>query len=387
MAKINVNWNRVMSVVEKVTNFLFNTIQLIACIILTVAIFAIALPIMYLAMLNPVMFALWAHICPKATADLLYERPTRENKNPNNLVDAWGTVCVGIICWAHRRLHGWMPRYFAWYAKKHFINAEPTAFCTDDVVRYIRSLQSDGEKTAFFQKLLTMDGYTDQMNEQKQAILNTIWGMKDMWLRLPLLEAKEERSEKFSTEEIKYICEMEKYDLLDAYMRRSTLSEDMLKVMVCCDNGQIHKRVYAHIIKHGVSAEFVAWAHMQGEGATQLVDESLTVYSQIVMTRQLQCTTNEEVVASWKKYLEKTSDIRSEAQKEFCVRQLVEYYKLGRELCEEAVFHFFSLATKDKNEVASVIFKHEGTKALKSERIKMLVKTNYWLNCRALELA
>ena len=170
-------------------------------------------------------------------------------------------------------------------------------------------------------------------------------------------------------------------------MRRTTVREDMLKVMLCCDNGQIHKRVYAHIIKHGASAEFVVWAHMQGEGVTQLVDESLTVYSQIVMTRQLQCTTDAEVVASWKKYLEKTSDIRSEAQKEFCVRQLVEYYKLGRELCEEAVFHFFSLATKEKNEMASVIFKHEGTKALKSERLKMLVKTNYWLNCRALELA
>ncbi len=370
----------------KIADFLGWLLQFIACVVLTIAIFGVALPIMWVLMLNPVMFTIWAHIFPKGTADMLYERPMDE-KQPNNMVDAWATICVGIICWAHRRLHGWMPKHFAWYAKRHFIMEEPTAFSKDDVVRYIRSLESDGEKTAFFHKLLIMDKDYEERNAKKTALLSEIWAMNDMWLNKPYLEAKEERNEKYTIEEITYICTNANYKLLDAYMSRATLSEEMLKVMLSYHDERILARVYNHIIKHGVSAEFVAWANMQREGASKLVDDALTVYSQLIVTREHYCSSSEEVAPSWKKYLEATPEICPEAQLEFCSRQLLVFYELGRELSEKAIFHFFSLATKEKNEMAKIIFRHEGQKALKSDRIKTLVKTNYWLNCHALELA
>lgn len=368
------------------SNVLSWGLQFIACAVLTVAIFGVALPLMYIFWLNPLAFALWSHIFPKGTADMLYERPM-DGHYPNNMVDQWGTICVGIICWGHRRLHGWMPRYFAWYAKRAFINEEPTAFSVEDVVRYIRSLNDESEKTTFFGKLLTMDNGYDERNAKKVNLLSSIWSMNDMWLNKPYLEAKEERNEKYTVEEVKYICESANYTLLDKYMKRATLSEDMLKVMLSYHDERILARVYNHIIKHGVSAEFVAWANMQREGASKLVDDALTVYSQLIVTREHYCSPSEEVAPSWKKYLEATPEICPEAQLEFCSRQLLVFYELGRELSEKAVFHFFSLATKEKNEMAKIIFRHEGAKALKSERIKTLVKTNYWLNCHALELA
>ena len=173
-------------------------------------------------------------------------------------------------------------------------------------------------------------------------------------------------------------------------MKRATLSEEMLKEMLPCsrNDGAIQSRVNAHIIKHGVSAEFVAWATTQGEAFAELGDSDLTIYSQIVMTKQHLCTTDEKVAASWKKFCEATPTIYPEAQKEFCLRQLVIFYETGHELSEDAIFHFFFLAaTKEQNDMAKAIFRHEGQKALKSERIKTLVKTNYWLNCHALELA
>lgn len=370
------------------SDVLSSLLQILACAVLTVAVFGVALPIMWVLMLNPLMFTLWAHIFPKGTADMLYERPMDE-KQPNNMVDAWATICVGIICWGHRRLHGWMPRYFAWNAKRHFIAEEPTAFSTEDVVRYLRTL-TDGEKVAFFQILLTKDNGYEERNAKKSALLSSIWATKDMWLRNPYLEAKEERNEKLTVEEIKYICESANYTLLDAYMKRATLSEEMLKEMLPCsrNDGAIQSRVNAHIIKHGVSAEFVAWATTQGEAFAELVDSDLTIYSQIVMTKQHLCTTDEKVAASWKKFCEATPTIYPEAQKEFCLRQLVIFYETGHELSEDAIFHFFFLAaTKEQNDMAKAIFRHEGQKALKSERIKTLVKTNYWLNCHALELA
>jgi hypothetical protein len=268
-----------------------------------------------------------------------------------------------------------------------FINEEPTAFSKKDVVRYIRSLESDGEKTAFFHKLLIMDKDYEERNAKKTALLSEIWAMNDMWLNKPYLEAKEERNEKLTVEEVKYICDSANYTLLDKYMKRATLSEDMLKVMLSYHDERILARVKAHIIKNGVSAEFVKWATSQGEVVAKLVDDCLIVYSQLVMTKELQCTTDEKVAESWKQYLEATPNICREAQLEFCLRQLVIFYELGRELCEEAVFHFFSLATKEKNEMAKAIFRHEGAKALKSERIKTLVKSNYWLNCHALGMA
>lgn len=377
--------NKLGPALEWLSDVLSWGLQFIACVVLTIAIFGVALPIMYIFWLNPLAFTLWAHIFPKGTADMLYERPMDE-KQPNNMVDAWGTICVGFICWGHRRLHGWMPKHFAWYAKRAFINEEPTAFSTSDVVRYIRSLESDGEKTAFFHNLLIIKEGYDEMNAKKTALLSEIWAMNDMWLNKPYLEAKEERSEKYTVEEVKYICDSANYTLLDKYMKRATLSEDMLKMMLSYHDERILARVYNHIIKHGVSAEFVAWATSQGKVA-KLVDDALTVYSQLVMTKELQCTTDEKVAESWKQYLEATPNICREAQLEFCLRQLVIFYELGRELCEEAVFHFFSLATKEKNEMAKAIFRHEGQKALKSDRIRTLVKTNYWLNCHALELA
>jgi len=376
--------NKIGPALVWLSNVLGWLLQFIACVILTVAIFFVALPIMYVLMLNPLMFTLWAHIFPKGTADMLYERPMDE-KQPNNMVDAWGTICVGIICWAHRRLHGWMPKHFAWYSKKVFICEEPTAFSVEDVVRYLRTL-TDGEKVAFFHKLLIMDKGYEERNAKKSALLSSIWAMRDMFLRNPYLEAKEERNEKFTVEEIEHLCNNANYKLLDAYMNRSTLSEDMLKIMVGCDDERILARVKTHIIKNGASAGFVAWATSQGKVA-KLVDDSLTIYSQLVMTKELQCTTDEKVAESWKKFLEATPNICREAQLEFCSRQLLVFYELGRELSEEAVFHFFSLATKEKNEMAKIIFRHEGQKALKSERIKTLVKTNYWLNCHALGLA
>lgn len=358
-------------------------LQIIACAVLTLAIACVALPIMYIAMLNPLMFALWSHIFPKGMADMFYERPMDE-KQPNNMVDAWATICVGFICWGHRRLHGWMPKHFAWYAKKRFIMEEPTAFSTEDVVRYLRTL-TDGEKVAFFQILLTKDNGYEERNAKKSALLSSIWAMRDMFLRNPYLEAKEERSEKYTVEEIEHLCNNANYKLLDAYMDHSTLSEEMLKVLASCNDGELHKRVYTHIVKHGVSAEFVKWATLQG--VAELVDSCLTVYSQLIVTREHYCSPTQEVAPTWKKFLEATPEICPEAQLEFCSRQLLVFYELGRELCEDAVFHFFSLATKEKNEMAKIIFHHEGAKALKSERIKTLVKTNYWLNCHALELA
>jgi hypothetical protein len=360
-------------------------LQFIACVVLTIAIFGVALPLMYIFWLNPLAFALWAHIFPKLEAQLFFERPM-DGHYPNNMVDQWGTICVGIICWGHRRLHGWMPRYFAWYAKRHFIAEEPTSFSKDDVVRYLRTL-TDGEKTAFFHKLLIMDKGYEERNAKKSALLSSIWAMRDMFLRNPYLEAKEERNEKFTVEEIEHLCNNANYKLLDAYMDHSTLSEEMLKIMVNCHDKSIQKRVYTHIIKHGVSGEFVAWANMQGEGASKLVDDGVTVYSQLVMVRQQKSTAFEKVCDAWEQYCKAMPSICAEAQFEFNKKQAEIFYETGHEMDETAVFHFFTLATKEKNEMAEVIFHFEGAKALKSDRIKTLVKSNYWLNCHALGMA
>ena len=368
------------------SNVLSWGLQFIACAVLTVAIFGVALPLMYIFWLNPLAFALWSHIFPKGTADMLYERPM-DGHYPNNMVDQWGTICVGIICWGHRRLHGWMPRYFAWYAKKVFICEEPTAFSVNDVVRYLNTL-TDDEKVSFFDKLLTMDNGYEWRNDKKQVLQKELWAMNDMWLRIPFLKAKvEKRAEKLSVEEIQFICDNANYKLLDSYMDCSTLSENMLKIMVNCHDKSIQKRVYTHIIKHGVSGEFVAWANMQGEGASKLVDDGVTVYSQLVMVRQQKSTAFEKVCDAWEQYCKAMPNICAEAQFEFNKKQAEIFYETGHEMDETAVFHFFTLATKEKNEMAEVIFRFEGAKALKSDRIKTLVKTNYWLNCHALELA
>lgn len=384
VSNFNNMWeNKFGPALVRCANVLGWLLQFIACAVLTIAIFGVALPIMWVLMLNPLMFTLWAHIFPKGTADMLYERPM-DGHCPNNMVDAWGTICVGIICWGHRRLHGWMPRYFAWNAKRHFIAEEPTAFSKSDVVRYIRSLESDGEKTAFFHNLLiTKEGY-DEMNAKKVDLLSSIWSMNDMWLNKPYLEAKEERSEKYTVEEVKYICDSANYTLLDKYMKRATLSEDMLKVMLSYHDERILARVNAHIIRHGVSAEFTAWAYQQNDKAiAQLVDQNLEIYSQIQFTNQLRNSAGQ-----WTAYCRETKHFFTEAEKLFDAFQAKSFYANGhRELSEETVFHFFTLATKEKNDVADVIFKNEGRRALKSERIKTLVKTNYWLNCHALGLA
>lgn len=377
--------NKIGPALVWLSNVLSWGLQFIACVVLTIAIFGVALPLMYIFWLNPLAFALWAHIFPKLEAQLFFERPM-DGHYPNNMVDQWGTICVGIICWGHRRLHGWMPKHFAWYAKKVFINEEPTAFSKDDVVRYLRTL-TDDEKVSFFDTLLTMDNGYEWRNDKKQALQKELWAMNNMWLRMPYLKAKGKRNEKFTADEMQSICNYQMFDLLDSYMNRSTLSEDMLKIMVSCDDGEIQKRVYTHIIKHGVSGEFVAWANMQGEGASKLVDDGVTVYSQLVMVRQQKSTAFEKVCDVWEQYCKAMPNICAEAQFEFNKKQAEIFYETGHEMDETAVFHFFTLATKEKNEMAEIIFHFEGAKALKSERIKTLVKTNYWLNCHALGMA
>jgi len=367
---------------EKVSFWGSLIFQIIACAIYT-PIFALIGCLQLLLLDNPLMFTIWAHIFPKRMAEHLYEIPEEKG---HNLIALWFSICFNFFLCLERLMCCWTPEYFAWYAKKVFIAEEPTAFNADDVVRYLRTLTND-EKVSFFENLLSKNYDCKEMNDKKKALMNEMWAMNDMWLRMPYLKAKGKRNEKFTTDEMQSICNYQMFDLLDAYMKYSTLSEDMLKIMVSCDDGEIQKRVYNHIIKHGVSAEFVAWANMQGEGASKLVDDCLTIYSQLVMTKELQCTTDEKVAESWKQYLEVTPNICREAQLEFCLRQLVIFYVQGRELCEEAVFHFFYLATKEKNEMAKAIFRHEGAKALKSDRIRTLVKTNYWLNCHALGLA
>ena len=374
--------NKIGPALVWLSNVLSWGLQFIACIILTVAIFGVALPLMYAFWLNPLAFALWAHIFPKLEAQLFFERPMDE-KQPNNMVDAWGTICVGIICWGHRKLHGWMPRYFAWYAKRAFINEEPTAFSTHDVERYLRTL-TDDEKVSFFDTLLTMDNGYEWRNAKKLTLQKELWAMNDMWLRIPFLKAKVEKREKLNIEELQFICDSANYGLLDAYMKSLTLSEDMLKVMIASHDDSIRARVAEHIKKNGLSAEFTAWAYVQEDkGISKLVDQNLEIYSQIQFTNQLRNSAGQ-----WTAYCRETKHFFTEAEKLFDAFQAKSFYANGhKEMSEEAIFHFFTLATKEKNDVADVIFKNEGIRALKSERIKTLVKTNYWLNCHALGMA
>jgi hypothetical protein len=344
--------------------------QVIACIVYTP--FFVLFGCLQLVLLdNPVMFTIWSHLFPKGMAEHLYELPDDRDQN---IVQIWYSICFNFFLFLGRVFCCWTPRYFAWYAKKVFIAEHPVAFNSEDVFRYLNTL-NDSEKVVFCHRILDTD--------KDGSLRKAIWENNNLFFKGAYMKAKEECRMTYSIEELQFICDSANYGLLDSYMNRATLSEDMLKIMIASHDERILARVKAHIIKNGVSAEFVKWATSQGDAIAKLVDDCLTVYSQIQFTNQLR-----QSAGRWTAYCRETKHFFTEAEKLFDAFQAMSFYANGhKEMSEEAIFHFFTLATKEKNDVADVIFKNEGIRALKSERIKTLVKTNYWLNCHALELA
>lgn len=380
MAKFNVNWNRVINIIEVCAKVLRTIILVIAAIVLTCILWGLAFPIMWIVMFNPVMFYLWSLVWPRRAASAFYDV---DNEDENNPLDAWATLMIAIFMWLCRKSLRWEINLLPWYAKKHFINEEPTDYNVTEVVRYFRTLP-ENEKTGFMTNFIPASNDKDEAKIAKDDLYEDLWSMRDMWINKALLAAKNLMRKAFTKDEMQYICDTNDVNTLDKYLKWATLSEEHLQKMMKSTNVEILARVEEHIKRNGVSPDFIAWAY-ENNANVELLSKNLDIYSQIIMVRRHQRTADDQIVKSWRKYCAGTPEIYSEAQMEFSSVQTKIFYETSHnEMSEEAVFHFFSETIKEKSDVAKVIIENEGEKALKSERIKLLVKSNFVLNSQVL---
>jgi hypothetical protein len=381
MKKFSINWNNVMNFLGVFGDLMKGIAILIACLVLTIFLWFIAFPIFAVLIFNPVMFYLWSLIVPRGIAGMFYENDYSEN----NPLDEWANLMVAIFGWLCRKSLRWEINLLPWYAKKHFIKTRPTDFGVKDVVRYSRTLPEE-EKTGFMTEFIPENEDNDILTAKKEALYDDLWSMRDMWINKALLAAKNTMHKPFTKEEMQYLRDTGDLNTLDAYLKWATLSEEHLKILIVSKDIEILERVAKHIKCNGVSPDFIAWATANNANC-ELLTKNIDIFSQIVLVRKHQRTADDQIIESWKRFCAGTADIYSEAQVEFNSIQTKVFYETGHpEMSEEAVFHFFSQAIKEKSDVAKIIIEKEGEKALKSKRIKLLVMSNFALHSQILSL-
>ena len=287
----------------------------------------VVLLLLFIFVLNPVMFCFWSIIFPRNAAECLYDLD----------LPVFGDIM--------QALDGWMVRFYPLRMKKHFME-----------VRGIKHYPSKDQCNYYYHVNLSTETIKQMSDEGRYMLFEGTKGDK-----MEIVKAGFSLSDK----QFKVLADTHYGAAINIYISRRTPSSEMVKVLIA--NGMIDS-VVCVCRKYGLSADLVKCVFAsKNADMIEAVQEALIVYSQC----QIVLTTGD---CDWKVFCSKKDErIRVEAQKLMSLKQYEVFHNAGHVLENSAVEAFLA-----KGDVAMCgrIFRHEKNYGMVSDLAKALVAGN-----------
>ncbi|MBQ9034857.1 MAG: hypothetical protein IJ099_02700 [Alphaproteobacteria bacterium] len=348
-----------MNVLGRVFDFIKEAFAACFLVIIVILLWGIAMPVMTVAVFNPVIFPLLAMIWPKKMAAMLFAYDSTDSGWLTNGLNAF---------W--RRLLLWEVRLMPWHARWRFVDEAPERFSKKNLLKYYR-LAKDGVAVL------------KHLRHRGVDICEDVWHSSDYADHLAVVKA----SKLYNEEHIAFMLQnKDLYVMLSAYAQQNTLSADVLRMLIKTmsgnfDEGLRMKILKQQIIKNGLPADMIEEIIGKKDELARMVSSWLEIYSQCKVAKKADKT-------EWLQFCRKTSKICAEAQKLMMTQEEIEvFYASGHKMAEDAIFSFLSRATKNMRDYAGIvhlIFSNEKAEVLASPRIKAVIDSSAELSLQKL---
>ena len=348
-----------MNVLGRVFDFIKEAFAAFCLGIIVILVWGIAMPVMTVAVFNPVIFPLWAMIWPKKMAGMLFAYDSETGGWLTNGLNAF---------WQWLLL--WEVRLMPWHARWWFVDEAPERFSKEDLLHYYR---------------LAKDGVTALIHLRHRGvdICEDVWQSNDYADQLAVIKA----SKSYNDEHIAFMLEnKDLHAMLSEYAQQNTLSADVLRMLIRSmsggdfDEGLRMKILKQQIIKNGLPANMIEEIIGRKDELARMVSSWLEIYSQCKVTQNAN-------KAAWLQFCKTTSKICAEAQKLMTQEEIEVFYASGHKMAEDAIFSFLSRATKNMRDYAGIvhlIFSNEKAEVLASPRIKAVIDSSAELSLHRL---
>lgn len=348
-----------MNVLGRVFDFIKEAFAAFCLGIIVILVWGIAMPVMTVAVFNPVIFPLWAMIWPKKMAAMLFAYDSTDGGWLTNGLNAF---------WQWLLL--WEVRLMPWRARWWFIHETPKRFSKEDRLTYYR-LAKDRVSAL------------KHLRHRGCDICEDVWQSNDYADQYAVIKA----SKSYNEEHIAFMLQnKDLHVMLSEYAQQNTLSADVLRMLIRSmsegdfDEGLRMKILKQQIIKNGLPADMIEEIIGRKDEMARMVSSWLEIYSQCKVTQNAN-------KAAWLQFCKTTSKICAEAQKLMTQEEIEVFYASGHKMAEDAIFSFLSRATKNMRDYAGIvhlIFSNEKAEVLASPRIKAVIDSSAELSLHRL---
>lgn len=343
------NKENILNVLGRVFDFIKEAFAACFLVIIVILVWGIAMPVMTVAVFNPVIFPLWAMIWPKKMAAMLFAYDSTDSGWLTNGLNAF---------WQWLLL--WEVRLMPWHARWWFVDEAPERFSKKNLLKYYR-LAKDGVAAL------------KHLRHRGVDISEDVWQSNDYTDQYAVIKA----SKSYNDEHIAFMLQnKDLHVMLSEYAQQNTLSAESLRLLLYSmsggefDEGLRMKILKQQIIKNGLPSDMIKEFVGKGDELARMVSSWLEIYSQCKVAQNA----NE---AEWLQFCCKTtSEICAEAQKLMTQDKIEVFYASGHKMAEDAIFSFLSRATKNMRDYAGIvhlIFSNEKAEVLASPRIKAVI--------------